>query len=203
MLGRSWFSARTALAGVVLAFSAVSASAQSSQVPDQAVFAFGGAFISGGVAESLIPVTAPYEDNHILGVGYQKTLGQLGTDLSWGVEAGLATRLGHITSAEAWAGLMLRYDGFTLGDRVRISPSFTAGLSAVTDPIGVERDREIEHNGDATLLFYLGPEVSVTSLDNPNVEAFWRVHHRSGAWGSMGNMGDAANANVVGVRWHF
>lgn len=203
MLGRSWRSALRALAGVVLALSAAPASAQSPQVPDQAIFAFGGAFISGGVAQSLFPVTAHYEDNHILGVGYQKTLGYIGDDVNWGVEVGVAGRLGNVTSAEAWAGLMLRYDGFILGDRLRISPSFTAGLSAVTDPIGVERDREIEHNGDATLLFYLGPEISVTSLDNPNVEAFWRVHHRSGAWGTLGGMGDAANANVFGLRWHF
>lgn len=192
---------RGSLVALVLAASAQMATAQ--QVPDQSIFAFGGAFISGGIKESLIPFTAPYEQNRVIGVGYQKMLGTLGNDFNWGAEVGVAGRLGAISSAEAWAGLLLRYDGLVLGDSIRISPSLSAGFSAVTGPIGVEFDRVKEHSGDATLLFYLGPEISVTALDHPNFEVFWRVHHRSGAWGTLGKMGDAANANVVGVRWHF
>lgn len=193
--------ASVALAAMLLA--APSATAQPMPSPDQRVFAFGGAFVSGNMDDALNPISAEYEGNRVLGVGYQYYFGALGAGFQLGSELGLALRVGDISSAEAWAGLVLRHDGIVLADAIRVSPSFTFGVSAVTDGIGVERDREAEHAGDSTLLFYLGPEISLSAAENPQLEVFWRLHHRSGAWGTLGGMGDTANANVVGVRWHF
>lgn len=83
-----------------------------------------------------------------------------------------------------------------------------AGLSVVTNPIGIERVREIQNSGDATLLYYLGPEIRLTFDALPETEFVYRVHHRSGAGEvsflpTLGDMVEGANANVFGIRLPF
>ncbi|MNL69083.1 hypothetical protein D3C87_1938980 [compost metagenome] len=85
-----------------------------------------------------------------------------------------------------------------------VSPSFTAGLSLVSDAQpGRERQEEIKDNGNANVLFYLGPEINVSFSDESSTEFFWRLHHRSGGGKTLGNMKGATNANVFGVRYKF
>jgi hypothetical protein len=96
-----------------------------------------------------------------------------------------------------------RYDVRVL-DVVRVGASMTLGLSAVTGTaIGRERDSEAFHNGDATLLFYMGPEINLSLVDQPEKEVFVRLHHRSGAWETLGGMAAGADALIGGVRIHF
>lgn len=148
------------------------------------------------------PFGMDYEDNFLLGGGYQRFF-LTSSGLSFGWEVGTALRFGEDVSGELWGGGVLRYDGLVLGD-VRISPAISFGLSAVTNTMGVEAEREaFTAGGDATLLFYSGPEINLSWKDNPNMEVFMRVQHRSGGWGALGEMGDGANANSVGMRWHW
>ena len=169
---------------------------------DRDVFFFGGRMTSAPFGQSFNPFNPWYENNFIVGGGYQQFPFRFPYDFRLGVEAGLAGRFGDGNSLEVWGGGVIRYDGFTIGD-VRISPAFTAGMSAVSGPIGVERAREAEHKGDNHVLFYLGPEISLSLVSNPNWEVFVRGQHRSGAWGTLGNMGDSGNADVVGLRFKF
>ena len=168
---------------------------------DQNLFAFGGRYTDQYFEYTFNPFAVSYEDNYVLGAGYQQfALGHDG-GLKLGVELGAALRLGNQMSGEIWAGPVLRADGLIQTEQVKVSVSATAGLSVTTGTIGIERDREIEMGGDSTLLYYLGPEVSVSFADNPDVEYFARVHHRSGGWETLGNMRDGANAATVGMRW--
>jgi len=170
---------------------------------DQAVFAFGGRYVDGYFEHALAPLVADYEDNVVLGAGYQKFLAEPLPDFHLGVEAGLALRGGQQASGEVWAGAVARYDGWTIGEQLRISPAFTFGLSAVTNSIGVEAERAADRHADPGLLFYLAPEINLSAPDNPDTELFYRVQHRSGAWGTMGDMFDGHNAQVIGLRHHF
>ena len=69
--------------------------------------------------------------------------------------------------------------------------------------MGVERERENENHGNATLLGYVGPEISLSIAALPHWEFAYRLHHRSGAHGRIGNMGEGANANVIGLKYRF
>lgn len=171
---------------------------------DRAVFGFAGALTAGDMAESANPFGVDYEDHPVLGLGYQFFPYSIG-DVRLGLEAGLAGRFGGKPSAEFWGGVVARYDGFVIADKVRITPAVTIGLSVVTRTHeGRERQQEEEsENGDAGFLFYLGPEIAASFADNPNLEIFWRLHHRSGAGGTLGNMEGASNANVIGIRYKF
>ena len=167
---------------------------------DQAVFGFGGPV----TASDDNPFTSEYEDNFVVGAGYQHFVLEWPETLHFGGEIGLAGRFGESDSAEIWGGVVARYDGFTLFDTARLSPALTFGLSAITSPmVGREQNNEIRDKGDATLLFYLGPELSLSFTDHPQLELFWRVHHRSGARGTLNDMHGAANANTFGLRWRF
>lgn len=171
---------------------------------DHAVFAFGGRVAESDILAMANPFTAEYDDNFAVGAGYQRFVLEWPRGLHIGLEAGVAGRFGRSTSAEAWGGPVVRYDGLELFGTVRLSPAVTVGLSAVTDAMdswegGNERDRD----GDATLLFYFGPELSVSLARYPKTEVFWRLHHRSGAWGTLGKMHGGANVQTIGVRRRF
>ncbi len=161
------------------------------------VFGFGG--------EVLIRIDPPTEgfepDNRIFGIGYQALSGD-----PWagqvGAEAGFAARLGGRDSVELWGGVVGRYN-FTFAD-FRIAPALTVGLSVVSDLMqGGETRRVEEFDGDGTLLFYLAPEVSLGLVEHPELELFARVHHRSGAWGTLGRVHGAADVLALGLRYHF
>ncbi|HCD82418.1 MAG TPA: hypothetical protein DEQ45_01055 [Agrobacterium sp.] len=150
---------------------------------------------------ALIPVE--YERNAILGGGYQFYPYSIG-NVKLGGEIGIAARFGKGFTGEVWAGPVARYEQIKLGERLFIMPSFTAGLSLVNDAQrGREREQEIKDDGNANVLFYLGPEINVSFSEDSSTEFFWRLHHRSGGGKTLGNMKGATNANVFGVRYKF
>lgn len=170
--------------------------------PDNAAFIFGGALTADDMQRSASPLTVDYDGNGIIGAGLQSFF----FDLDWmqvGGEVGLASRFGQSTTGEVWAGSVARLNPLELGNDLRITPSITVGLSMVSDAqVGREADLERRYEGDAGLLFYLSPEISISFReDAPSI--FWRLHHRSGAGKTLGNMKGATNANVIGVRHQF
>src|SRR5690606_14223755 len=131
---------------------------------DEAAFVLGGAMI----ARVFNPFEG-FEDNYFLGGGYQRLWGDP-DGFRFGCEVGLTGRFGPENSLEAWAGVVGRYDVRVL-DVVRVGASMTFGLSAVTGTaVGRERESEAFHNGDATLLFYMGPEINLSLADQPDKE---------------------------------
>lgn len=176
---------------------------ETSQVLDESISIFAGRFHEGFFGHSFT-LQAPFEDNYMVAAAYQKFYVFDAKGWDFGLEVGLAGRMGESQSAEVWAGGVGRYQGWVLGDTIRVAPAITLGLSAVTDTIGVEKEREGRQPLSANLLFYLAPELSFSHVDNPEFEVFWRAHHRSGAWGVTGLAAiDGANAVTAGLRFKF
>jgi hypothetical protein len=173
------------------------------QERNQAIFAFGGMLTTKDMAKSAALVAVDYEKNGIIGGGYQFYPYEIG-NVKLGGEIGVAARFGKGFTGEVWAGPVARYQQLKLGERLFVTPSFTAGISVVNDAQpGRERDQERKDNGNANLLFYLGPEINIAFSEQSSTEFFWRLHHRSGGGKTLGNMKGAANANVFGVRYKF
>jgi hypothetical protein len=169
--------------------------------PPNSVLLFGGQFTTEGLYNSFKP-TAPRESNYIVGGAYERDFFQ-----KWGfvlgAEVGVANRFGMGNSYEGWVGLHVRYSWLVLFNSVRIAPGLTFGLSGITKPVGIEAAREVDAQGDARLLGYLGPELAVSFMGVPNLEFVYRIQHRSGALGRLGGMQEGANANVFGMRLRF
>jgi hypothetical protein len=156
-------------------------------------------------------------DNFIVGIAYSRDIWSLGYGVTVGGEIGIADRFGRyavccdeevvssgiVNSLEVWFGPQIRHEGFIFFDGWRISPALTFGFSATTNSIGREREREITLNGNARLLLYLGPELSISMVNLPNWEFVLRLHHRSGADGMFGKIMEGYNANIVGIRYRY
>ena len=172
---------------------------------NQDVCFFGGRFESRWFPDGLFPAEALwdpsfFENNFIVGGGYQYFFAEV-SGWKLGLEGGVAARLGNDSSAEAWAGGVIRSPGFDVGT-VHITPAVTGGFSAVTGSIGVETERAESIDRTVPILFYMGPEVSFSVPQYPGVEAFWRLQHRSGGYGIIAPI-DGSNADVVGLRFKF
>ena len=176
---------------------------QSATSPTQSVFVFGGQYTTAGLASSAIPFRAPYENNTIAAIAYAVDIHRFGNGVMYGAEVGLGRRFGTVDSIEVWGGATFRLAPVVLFDSLQIGAGITVGVSAVSQPMGIEVTRETRRHGDARFLGYLGPELTLASPKNSNIELVYRLHHRSGANGTFGGMGEGANANVLGVRYRF
>ncbi|AYM08699.1 hypothetical protein [Agrobacterium tumefaciens] len=196
--------ARLSLVGMIaLAATPSLASEDMTSETSKAIFGFGGALTKEDMLKSAALFPVEYERNAILGGGYQFYPYRIG-NVKLGGEIGVAARFGKGFTGEVWVGPVARYEQIRLGERLFITPSFTAGLSLVRDAQrGREREQEIKDDGNANVLFYLGPEINVSFSEDSSTEFFWRLHHRSGGGKTLGNMKGATNANVFGVRYKF
>jgi hypothetical protein len=185
------------------------------------IFVFAGALSTRAMGSSLAfdynwPV-GPNYDNYIVGAAYNHDFYSLGYGFAIGGEVGLADRFGYfqvccdtvikstsvLNSPELWGGLRFGFAGLPLFNTVRIGGALTTGFSFTANSIGVERGREIDKHGSSRVLGYLGPEISFALVDRPAWEIVYRLHHRSGANGTFGRLGEGYNANVLGLRYRF
>jgi hypothetical protein len=166
------------------------------------IFFFGGVHSTGNLGQSLNPFDR-HDDSYLVGAAYARDLVPLGAHLVLGGEIGAAARFGNRGSAEFWGGPSMRLHPIPIGDTIAIAPALVVGLSAVTEPNDIERRREIQRNGNATLLFYLAPEIALLIKQWPNLEIVYRLHHRSGLLGTLGHLEEGSNAHVLGVRWRM
>lgn len=167
---------------------------------DQSLFIFGGPLTSGYFSDAIQPWAWELEDNGFAGLGYQQFFYEY-ESFQLGAEIGVGLRAGSRFSGEAWAGLVGRLTEFEFGP-ITITPSLTAGFSVVTDTIGVETTRSLAADQSASFLYYLAPEIAVSHDDHPQWEAFGRIQHRSGGFGTIAHI-DGANALTLGLRYKF
>lgn len=206
------------------------ATAASSQSRPNSILVFAGRLSTTDFASTLLfnlrytpEPGKPAYDNDIAGIEYERDVYELARNLRLRVEGGLADRFGHylvccqpgpypdatvtiadpIHSLEAWGGGKVRWENLPLGGFAKLALAGTVGLSAVTRPIGRERQREIDDHGNAHVLFYIAPEVAASLNAYRNFELVIRVPHRSGAGGTLGHMEEGYNADVVGIRYYF
>ena len=171
--------------------------------PSNSVLIFGGKFTTDNLGNSLNPFSAHHEEQRIVAAAYGYDFYHAPHGFVVGAEIGVGFRFGFGNSEELWAGVNFRHTGFVVFDLVRIAGGITVGLSAITNPTGVEAVRQTIDHGNARLLAYLGPELTIALLQYPNLELVYRVQHRSGAYGLIANFIEGANANVFGIRYRF
>ncbi|MCP1198928.1 hypothetical protein [Notoacmeibacter sp. MSK16QG-6] len=190
------------------------AGAMPKAISDTSLLVFGGRSIEGHVWQpDSLPFVADYGGQVQVGAALAHTPYDLPLGLVVGGEIGASIRIDNDdfgpsgTSGELWAGPTIRHKGLPIGP-ILLKPAFTFGLTAVTGSYGLERQREIEEDGDATLLYFMAPEIAVSLKSRPNIDFVYRAQHRSGGKNifflpALGNMGDTTNANTFGVRVHF
>ncbi|MCT8991444.1 hypothetical protein NYR54_14255 [Chelativorans sp. SCAU2101] len=168
------------------------------------IYIFGGVSTQDTFGGALRFWDTDYTSNYMIGAVYGRDFYELPAGFVLGGVAGLGLRFGDDddASGELWAGMRLRHHGLVIGN-VAISPGFTAGFSLVTDPTQIEQERAATRDGDATFLGFVGPEIAIRFRQAPNLELVYQIHHRSGANGTIGDMGEGSNVNTLGLRYRF
>jgi hypothetical protein len=205
------------ISALSLFLAALSLSTQEAPAQANSVMVLGGALTDSNFPSiTNFPWFSSYEDNYLAGLAFSHDFVDLGLGFYFGAEIGGAGRFGGTavtgasadgSSAEIWGGPSLRWSGVDLGP-LRISAGLTVGFSYVTDPIGRERQVELENNGDATFLYYAGPEIAFSFGAIPDTEFVFQTHHRSGGKNvpflpTINNMPNTSNANIFGIRKRF
>jgi hypothetical protein len=163
---------------------------------------FGGVYTTGNMGETFNPF-ANHDSTYLVAGAYRREFIKLPWNIVLGGEIGLGLRFGTGSYGEIWAAPTVRLVGIPLGNVASMSIGLIAGFSGITNPTDLERQREYEHSGNSKLLFYFSPELAFAFRDLPNIEMVFRLHHRSGLYGTLGRMREGSNTHAVGVRWLY
>ncbi len=174
-----------------------------SPLPRNSIALYFGVYDTSFWGRSFSVANVGYEPNFVAAIISERDLLVTSWGLRIGHESGIALRFGREFSFEMWRGITISFSVHMLGGTI-VTPRIVLGLTSISNPIGVEIEREAEaHNGDVNRLIYLGTELARSLEAMPYVEVFYRLHHRSGALGLWGNVAAGHNANGVGIRFWY
>lgn len=187
---------------LLLLTSSVSGRAEDLLFRKDSITVFGGVYTTVNMGESFNPF-ANHDSTYLIAGSYRREFIKLPWNIVLGGEIGLGLRFGTGSYGEIWAAPTARLVGIPLGKVASMSIGLSAGFSAITNPTGLEQQREHEHSGNSKLLFYFSPELAFAFRELANMEIVLRLHHRSGLYGTLGRMREGSNTHVVGVRWFY
>lgn len=175
-------------------------------VPPNSLSLLAGVYTRAYWGQSFSIADVAYEPNFVLGLISGTDLVRTSWGLTIGHESGIALRFGTSISLEMWRGITVSFGARQIGGWV-LTPQVILGLSTISNMIGVEAERELQAllggEGDSDRLIYLGSELGSSLEAVPDVEVFYRLHHRSGLLGLWGNVEADHNANAVGIRLRY
>jgi hypothetical protein len=175
-------------------------------VPANSIALIAGVYTRAYWGQSFSIADVGYEPNFVLGLISATDVLRTSWGLTIGHESGIALRFGTTISFEMWRGLTVSFGSRQIGGWV-LTPKVILGLSTIANMIGVEAERELVAmfgaEGDSDRLIYLGSELAESREALPDVEVFYRLHHRSGLLGLWGNVEADHNANAVGIRLYY
>jgi hypothetical protein len=128
-------------------------------------------------------------------------LGFFGDHLTLEPEVGIGSRFGDETMGEVWTALYFRYDGLPWNDTLYTTVALNLGLSVISETSEFEKDRSNGHSNQ--LLSYFSPEITIADPDNKDLELVFRVHHRSGAFGTFDGVWSGSSFLNIGLRMRF
>lgn len=178
-------------------------SANSTDLPKNSLFLFSGRYTTNNMGDTTRVFKANYENNYVLAAAYSRNFLEMRYGLHLGGEIGSAIRFGTMSTQEIWTGVVIGTKGITSREGIRIGLALTVGLSLVSKSMGEEILREEGRGGNASCLFYLGPELIFSFPGLRRWEFFYRLHHRSGAGGLLGGLYEGYNSNTLGIRYCF
>lgn len=171
-----------------------------------AVGIYGGAFLETGLLTAVtgrVPITElEFDDDFLVAVTASKRFLTLAKHVHLELEIGAAQRFGVQNEQEFWIAPYIRYDGFFWNKYLYTSFAINTGLSITTDVSAVEEARGGAAGGDR-LLHFLSPEITFALPERKDIQATFRLHHRSGAFGVVSDTVGGAQYVTFGLRKHF
>ena len=148
---------------------------------------------------NLAPWDWTYGDIHFASLTFGRKVADYGHYVSFEPEVGVGKRFGDADEIEIWGALYLRWNAFVWDHIVDTSVAVSTGVSYASESNEREEDRV---RGDASLLHYFSPEITLAPPDQNLASFVIRLHHRSGAGGLFGESGGFQYL-MFGLRAHF
>lgn len=171
-----------------------------------AVGIYGGSFLRSGllnVTTGRVPITQlEFNDDYLIALTASKRFLTLAKHVHLELEIGAAQRFGIQDEQEFWIAPYIRYDGFFWNKYLYTSIAVNTGLSISTGVSAVEEARGGAAGGD-NLLHFLSPEITFALPQRKDIQATFRVHHRSGAFGVVSDTRGGAQYVTFGLRKYF
>ncbi len=116
-------------------------------------------------------------------------------------EIQVASHYGNQDFIEYVANLNLRFYEFPWNNTIKTTLAFGIGASYASDIPELETIRVGNH--DSHELIYLGGELTLAAPSWQNFETVFRIHHRSGAWGTVNSITGGSNYLNAGIRYKW
>lgn len=141
-----------------------------------------------------------------VGVGREMTrisrIGSLKTDLGVELEALASHHWGRYDEYQEFAGSFnLRWHKFPWNTHLPTTLGHGIGLSYAT--VIPEQEVLYRRGQSARLLAFMMWDVTFSLPDHPAWAVFFRIHHRSGAFGTFRGVHGAANYPCIGIKYSF
>ena len=169
---------------------------------DNGVAILGGIFSPDVFSDIVLtPWNTRTDSIYLLSGSYNRRLTTVLNHLDIEVEGGLGRRFGDNNRAEAYSALGLRWRQFPWNDFLTtsfavypIGPSYVANLS----PAEVSKDGK-----SSNWLNFFSIELTLAAPSTPQLEALFRLHHRSGVFGLINGSTNGADFLRVGARYRI
>lgn len=196
---------------IFLFFYPVSVSAQTetnvTDEPDRlwSVTAYGGIYTNRDFGSTIGNWPDDTENDQMAALSVSRRIGQWGRHLTWEVEGLLAEHFGksgyyRYNYEEIAAFVVLRYHTFPWNRYVKTSFAMGEGISYTTQ-VPYREQSNAGENGYHRFLNYLMAELTFGSPFFPSLNLVYRIHHRSGIYGLIGDQG--SNYYCIGLRYSF
>lgn len=196
-----------ALATTLLLAATASGCVARSELPrlkKRAITAFYGRYSDNALTEDiLLSKELEYEDSDLLVLAYSQIFHRFWENAGqWEWEGQIGKHFGLQDHYELNGLVVLRWNQWPWSDVVRTSFALGEGLSWASEVPALELSSHT-NEGATQLLNYLLVEITLGAVSILDWDFVFRIHHRSGIFGSFDGVDGGSNIIGFGLKWRF
>jgi hypothetical protein len=171
-----------------------------------AITLFNGVFTERTIGKAVFNLPGNFESNYLHGLAVSREFWKTGKHFSLELEGMYANhhgkhKTGYQNYEEYVMAILLRYHTFPWDHYIDTSFAIGEGLSLTSET--PQRELQRHNRGSQHLLNYLAFELSFTLPQYPKASLVYRLHHRSGVFGTFGGVRGASDFYMLGLRYNF
>ncbi|MFO8085692.1 MAG: hypothetical protein R6U27_15395 [Desulfobacterales bacterium] len=171
-----------------------------------AVTLFNGIYTNRTIGKALLNIPGDFEQNYMHALALSRKIWESERHFSFELEGMVAKHHGkHETGRQNYEeytlAMLLRYHTFPWNKHLNTSVAVGEGFSLTSKTPKLELQ---SYEGKSQkFLNYLAIELTLTLPKYPNVSLCYRIHHRSGVFGTFGGVKGASDFYLLGLRYRF
>ena len=161
-----------------------------------------GQYSDSSLVEEILPLRqVVLEDAYLATVAMGQVVSQPNQRRRWEFEAQVGKWFGRQTNAELNVAVNHRWLSPPWDRWVDTSFAIGNGISLATHIPKLEA--ELEQDGSTRLLYYLSLEATFRLPRQERWSLLFRIHHRSGVFGTFNGVDGGSNTLAIGLRYEF